>query len=177
MKACLLAALLLLPVSASAQDEAPEKPAVAATSADTNADGKVDGEESKALAEADAKASDVVEDVGGLAKAIGDYKDNKANKGTMMALALLLAMIFKMLLSLVKVLAKNTKVFAGKKGKAWLKYSTMALGALVGVCANLAFGVGWLDALILAGSGPLSMVVHEYSSLLPVAGKHSAPDA
>ena len=96
-----------------------------------------------------------------------------------LAIAALLAAIFKGLLSLVKVLAKNTGWFDSSKGKAALKYSTLGLGALAAAGAGIAMALGadlaWWDVLIIGLSGPGSMVVHELASLLPGVGKHASP--
>jgi hypothetical protein len=173
-KILLVVACLMLPASTLAQDT-PIPPAMG--DVDANADGKIDKDETKALVDKEASVADTVSDVGDVADAVGGLK-GKSGKGLAMAIALLLATIFKMLLSFVKILSKNTGWFDGARGKAALKYTTLALGALAalgaGVAASMGAGLDWLDIAIIAGSGPGSMVVHELSSLLPGVGKHAS---
>jgi hypothetical protein len=81
----------------------------------------------------------------------------------LMVIASFLAALIKLLLSLVKVLAKNVSWFAGKEGKRIVKYSTLGLGALTGLVANLGFGLPLVESLLIALSGPLSVAIHEYT--------------
>jgi hypothetical protein len=144
---------------------------------DTNGDGKISAEEAKALLDADAGVGDVVS---GVSDTIEAAKDLKGKTGTDLALGIsaLLAVIFKMLLSLMKIVSKNTGWFEGARGKAALKYSTLALGGLAAIGAGIAMALGaglaWWDVVIIALSGPGAMIVHEVSSLLPGVGKHAS---
>lgn len=158
--------LLAMPSTVGAQEQ-PESPAIT-SSLDQNNDGKVDKDEVADAIQSDARAGDVVEDVKDVVGEAGslknDLKDAKGNRtAMMMVIAGFLAALFKLLLSLVKVLAKNVPWFSGKEGKRIIKYSTLGLGALAGLCANLAFGVPMLESLLIFLSGPLSVAIHEYT--------------
>jgi len=165
----LIAGLLLVPMVAPAQEPAP-KPEPAATapaadapkpdsSLDTNNDGKVDADEVKAATDADAEISDVIKDATGVYEAVKDKKS--LPKGTFWAV--MLGAVFKLLLSLVKVLGKNVAWFKTKDGKRVVKYSTIGLGAAAALTANLAFGMHWMDAVQILLSGPLAVAIHEYT--------------
>jgi hypothetical protein len=78
--------------------------------------------------------------------------------------SLLLAAVFKLLLSLLKVLAKSLAWFKSQDGKRILKYSTIGLGSAAALVANLSFGLSWVDALTILLSGPLAVAIHEYTS-------------
>lgn len=191
MKKLFLIVLLLAPMPALSQ-EAPVEPAApeAATEAakpapvnvdisafDTNGDGKIDSTEAAALLTADPSVTDVTSDVGALVEAAKSIK-GKSGTELAIAIALLLAVIFKLLLSLIKVASKNTDWFKSPRGKAALKYTTLGLGALAaigaGIAASVGAGIGWVEVVIIGLSGPGAMVVHEISSLLPGVGKHAS---
>lgn len=79
------------------------------------------------------------------------------------ALMLLLAMLFKVLLSGVKALGALS-IWPERKA-AIIRFTTLILGVIVYSVANLLGGVPWWEALALSLSGPFSMIVHEYSRL------------
>ena len=162
-RAILLGAVLLFPMSVQSQDP-PKAPSTSVTSdLDTNKDGKVDAKETAAATTADADVGDVIKDgaeVVAAAKEIAD-KDESMPVGTM--ILVLLGAIFKLLLSLIKVLGKNIGWFKTKDGKRVVKYSTIGLGAVAALLANLAFGMHWIEAAQLILSGPLAIAIHEYT--------------
>lgn len=179
LKVALIAVALILPTSSSAQEVDTPKP-TPLSEIDTDGDGKVSAEEAKAFKDADADAGDVAKDVVAIVDA---SKDLKGKSGTELWLGIsgLLAVIFKGLLSLLKVVSKSTGWFDGSRGKAALKYSTLGLGFLAAGGAGIAMAAGvnmaWYDVLIVGLSGPGSMIVHEFMSLAPGVGKHaSVPD-
>lgn len=166
------------PPATPAPAATPATPATPDISAfDANGDGKIDAEEAKALLDSDPTAADGVKDVLGVVEAARDLK-GKSGTELAIGIAMLLAIIFKLLLSLVKVLSKNTEWFKSSRGKAALKYSTLGLGALAaigaGIAAGVGAGLGWVEVVIIGLSGPGAMVVHEVSSLLPGVGKHAS---
>jgi hypothetical protein len=180
MRKHLIALLLLVGGFAFVQPSYAQKQpasAVSVSDIDTNKDGKIDAKEAKALLDKDAGVGDVVSGVSDTIEAAQGLKGMKG-KELALGIAMLLAVLFKMLLSLVKVMSKNTGWFAGARGKAALKYCTLALGALAAVGAGIAMGLGvgldWIDVVIVALSGPGAMVVHELASLLPGVGKHAS---
>jgi len=142
------------------------KPAVVApkptSSLDLNGDGKVDATEIAAATNSDATPSDIIKDGAEVVGAAKGMKDSGLPKGV--AIAVLLGVIFKLLLSLMKILGKNLAWFKTQDGKRVIKYSTLGLGALAGLMANLAFGMGWIDAITVLLSGPLAVAIHEYTS-------------
>lgn len=79
------------------------------------------------------------------------------------ALMLLLATLFKVLLSGVKGLGALS-IWPDRKA-AIIRFTTLILGVVVYSVANLLGGVPWWEALALSLSGPCSMIVHEYSRL------------
>ena len=141
---------------------APVAPAKPASSLDTNKDGKVDKTETAAATNADATVSDVIKNGTDVVSAAKDLKNPALPKA--LAIAVLLGAAFKLLLSLIKVLGKNIKWFTTQAGKRTIKYSTLGLGALAALTANLALGTGWIDALTILFSGPLAVAIHEYTS-------------
>jgi hypothetical protein len=172
-RALLFGALLALPLSALGQGEpAPEpkpEPAVAAPAAtsdlDTNKDGKVDAKETAAATEADAGVADVIADGAEVVKAAKDLADREEGSempiGTM--ILVLLAAVFKLLLSGIKLVGKNVAWFKTKDGKRVMKYSTLGLGAAAALCANLFFGMHWIEAMQILLSGPIAVGIHEYT--------------
>lgn len=142
-----------------AQDSEPA--ATSAGSMDTNKDGKVDADETAAAIDKEADVGDVVADVGevvGAAKGLGSSKDGKAT-----LIMILLGAIFKLLLSGIKLIKGKTNWFRAKKAKRIVKYTTLGLGALAGLMANLIFGMSWIEAGIIVLSGPISVAIHEYT--------------
>ncbi len=85
--------------------------------------------------------------------------------GKMIAFAATFAVALKLLVS---TLSAWKGFFRSDKAKAWLKVSLVVGGFLVFVATNLGFGIPWWQALILAGGGPGSILVHELGKLIPV---------
>jgi hypothetical protein len=186
MKSLILIAMFLLAPLPALTQPAPEKPAAtdAAKPAvpdisafDTNGDGKIDATEAASMVHKDPSVTDVMSDVGGVVEAAKSIK-GKSGVELALAISMLLAIVFKLMLSLVKVASKNTDWFKSSRGKAALKYSTLGLGALAalgaGVASAVGSGMGWVEVVIIGLAGPGAMVVHEISSLLPGVGKHAS---
>lgn len=106
--------------------------------------------------DADPTISVVVTEV---SKVISDARDLRTGK--FLAIATFLAALFKLLLSLLKL---SSDFF---KSKVVPKVIALVLGLATYLFANLAMGVGWVDALILAGAGPGAIFLHELSKLIP----------
>lgn len=132
-------------------------------SMDTNDDGKVDAEEIAAATEAEAGVVEVIEDGTALVETIDTVVEHKDTLCVGMIVLLVLGALFKLLLSLIKVLGRNVEWFKTKDGKRVIKYSTLGLGAAAGLVANLAFGMHWAQALEIMLSGPLAVAIHEYT--------------
>lgn len=115
-----------------------------------------------ATADTDPTPAEVIKEIAALVEASKGLK-NKSLPG-ILAVTVFLGALFKLLLSLLKVLGKNFVWFKTQDGKRVIKYSTLALGAAAGLCANLGFGMNWIEALILMLSGPISVAIHEYTS-------------
>lgn len=175
MRPVILSLVLLVPVLSLADPTpapAPATPAAApavvapapkpASSLDTNKDGKVDSTELANATNADATVTDVIKDGTAVVDAAKGLKDPSMPKGV--AIAVLLGTLFKLLLSLLKVVAKNVAWFKSQDGKRVLKYSTLGLGALAALMANWAFGMSWMDSLVILLSGPIAVAIHEYTS-------------
>ena len=141
LTAIFLASLLALPATmASAQDGGTEV-SIVVPNPDLDAD--------PTIGEVVTEVSDV----------ITEAKDLKTGK--FLAIAAFLAALFKLLLSLLKL---SSDFF---KSKVVPKVIALVLGLATYLCANLAMGVGWVDALILAGAGPGAIFIHELSKLIP----------
>jgi hypothetical protein len=136
------------------------------SSLDTNKDGKVDAAETTAAVSADAAPTDVIADGAGVISAIKGLKNRGQADSPPVGLlvAVLLGAVFKLLLSLIKVLGKNLAWFKTQDGKRVVKYSTIGLGSAAALLANLAFGLNWVEALTILLSGPLAVAIHEYTS-------------
>ncbi len=194
MKRLLFIAALLLPITSFAQEPAPAPateeaaaPADAAPAAepektgkpesdsmDTNEDGKVDEAETAAATEKDADVTDAIKEgaeVVEAAKELANKDESDMPTGTL--ILVLLGAIFKFLLSTMKLLGKNVPWFKTKDGKRVVKYSTLALGAVSALVANLAFGMHWIEAMQLLLSGPIAIGIHEYTK----DSKDSPPEA
>lgn len=85
--------------------------------------------------------------------------------GRMIAFAAMSAVVLKLVIS---TLTSWKGYFKGDLAKAWLKVALVVFGFLVFVATNLGFGIPWWQALILAGGGPGSILVHEIGKLVPV---------
>lgn len=170
MRLILVGALLALPMSVQADPEpaapaATEAPAPAnpAAALDTNKDGKVDAKEVAAATEAEADMGDVVADGSEAVSEITKVVKNKDSMPTGTIILIILGVVFKLLLSTIKVLGRNIAWFKTKDGKRVVKYSTLGLGAAAGLVANLAFGMHWIEAVQIILSGPLAVAIHEYT--------------
>jgi len=163
LRLILIGALLSLPVAAWADPE-PATPPASATALDTNNDGKVDANEMAAAATSDADAGDVVSDGADAAAVISKLVKEKDTMPTGTIILIILGVVFKLLLSTIKLLGKNIAWFKTKDGKRVVKYSTLGLGAAAGLVANLAFGMSWIEAVQIVLSGPLAVAIHEYTS-------------
>lgn len=167
IRSLLIAASLILSLTAQAETT-PATPAVApapvvpSSSLDTNKDGKVDAAETAAATNAEATTGEAVSGVAEVAEAAKALKDPTMPKG--LAIAVLLGAIFKLLLSSLKMVSKFAPWFKSPDGRRVLKYSTLGLGGAAALTANLAFGMGWMDALTIVLSGPLAVAIHEYTS-------------
>lgn len=159
MKTFLMVLLVGLASPALAQE--PDIPAgPSGIGIDLNGDGKVDANEVLVVYGSDVDAGNLTQDLHHLVNAVQDMKDDSTAK--VAGVAALLAVVFKLLLSLLKLIAK-TEFFSTRKGKRIVKYSTLGLGALAGLAANLSFGVSWIEALMIFASGPLAVAFHEYT--------------
>lgn len=132
-------------------------------SMDTNNDGKVDAEEIAAATEAEASVVDVISDGTDLVDTVTEVAERKDELSGGIIVLLVLGGLFKLLLSLIKVLGRNVVWFRTRDGKRVIKYSTLGLGAAAGLVANLAFGLHWAEALEIMLSGPLAVAIHEYT--------------
>lgn len=106
---------------------------------------------------------------------VEEAKDTEQEAMGAIALAGATAVILKILLS---VITAWKSYFKSDKGKAWLKIVTLAIGFLLFIVTNLGFGMTWWQSLILAGGGPGSILVNEFTKMLPVVlGKRKYDDA
>lgn len=146
---------------ADAKEEALAKPA----------DDKVEGDGKTTL-------KDVAEDTTDVVKAVADYRDAKSDSSDKTQIRLLLmamlAAIFKLMLSGIKM---TSPFWKGRKGKTVLKLCTLGLGVAVFLTSALAAGEGWWDAFILGLSGPIAVAGHEYTKLIPALFKKKDADA
>lgn len=157
LRLILLGATLAFPMSVYAQVAEP----TVKDSMDKNRDGKIDAWEMVEASKGKASADDVVAYGTEVAKAAKDLHGSKTKSVTLWAV--LLGAIFKLLLSLVKVVGKNFARFDSKESKRAIKYSTLALGAMAALCANFGFGLPWPNAIEFLLSGPLAVAIHEYT--------------
>jgi hypothetical protein len=171
MKTRLAAVLILLMAGLWVAPSFAQDPVAPAGTMDTNKDGKVDKDETAAEVNKDVGVNDVVKDVTGVVDAAKDLKGEKEGKAAL--IMLLLGAIFKLLLSAVKVVKKETNWFHAKKAKRIVKYSTIGLGAAAALMSNLAFGMSWIEAGIILLSGPMAVAIHEYTK----DSKDGDPDA
>jgi hypothetical protein len=117
------------------------------------------------LVDGEADVSVLPEQARDIARAIDDVRVKRTNR--LMLWAALLAAIFKLLLSGVKITGGMPDFWKGERGKAALRLTTLGFGGLVYLASTLAMGMSWWEALLLAMSGPASMIIHEYSRLIP----------
>jgi len=105
------------------------------------------------------------------AKALDKKRSDDTAK--MVAFAATLAILLKTLLSALK---GWKDYFKTDKGKAWLKIISVVVGFAAFILTNIGFGIPWWQALIVAGGGPGSILVHELMKLVPVIrGKKPSP--
>lgn len=190
MKRALFAAVLLFtPFIADAQEPATppiEAPAAAETpKADEAKPDKVEpamtGDQANELVDKDVETTDALNDAAEIVKASKDLANAEdGNVDIKVLITLLLAAIFKFLLSAIKLSGrfsdKLKEFWASDKGKLVLRLSTLVLGAAVMLTANIAAGVPWLEALFMGlGAGPGSLAIHESVKIIPMFAKKSAP--
>ena len=172
---CLMAmpfAALAEPTPAATEAVAPSAPA-ATSKLDTNNDGKVDAAETAAATNADADVGDLIADGADTVSTIKNVVDKKDTMPVGTMILVILGVVFKLLLSLMKVLGRNIAWFKSKDGKRVVKYSTLGLGAAAALVANLAFGMNWIEAAQLLLAGPIAVAIHEYTK----DSKDAAPEA
>lgn len=98
-------------------------------------------------------------------EAITAFANARAAERTAMLAAImaLLATLFKLLLSGVKLVGGMT--FLTQRQKSVIRLTTIGLGIGVYLTSSLVAGMPWWEALFLSLSGPGAMAVHEYSRL------------
>jgi hypothetical protein len=107
------------------------------------------------------------------AEAAAKEQQKEGRTQKMIAGAAILAVLLKTLLSGVK---SWTGYFTTDKQKAALKLITVGVGLLAFIVTNIGYGIPWWQALILAGGGPASVAVHEFTAMVPVLnGKAKLP--
>ena len=98
--------------------------------------------------------------------AVQDVEKKTSDKSArIIAFAAALAIGLKLLIG---VLISWKGFFQTDKSKAWLKVGLVSSGFLVFISTNVGFGIPWWQAVILAGGGPGSILVHELSKVIPV---------
>jgi len=110
--------------------------------------------------------NDVVTDAKGVVEAFVALKAAKSagdKAAAKLGLMLLLAAIFKVLLSCVKFTGEFWK---GVKGKLALRLSTLVLGIAVALLAHFGAGEDWMSAVMLGISGPLAISFHELFDII-----------
>ncbi len=85
--------------------------------------------------------------------------------GSVVLWAAVLAAVFKVVLSAIKMTTTWAGWWSGAKAKTALRTITLALGFGTFLVANIAAGMSWWESLIIGLAGPGSIVVHEYSKL------------
>lgn len=160
-------ALLLLCTPAYGQELPPDPaPAVAEDVADPVADAKAEYTE---LVDGDVKVKDVITNGTEVYDAVQALRKEKEETGkiNMVLILLMLAAIFKALLSVAKVVGKlvGEEFWKNRKGKTIMRLICIGLGLATMVTAKLAAGVGWGDAILLFLSGPGALAAHEVTGL------------
>lgn len=141
-----LGSVMLLPCSIMAEDDKPLTPT----------------EEVKRLVEGEISYDQVSNETKAVLEAVTALRAAD-RAGKLAALGLLLAALFKLLLSAVK--ATGALSIWKDRQAAVIRFTTLLLGVAVYSVSNLIAGVPWWEALALSLSGPGSMIVHEYSRL------------
>lgn len=166
----ILAAGVLLCVPAFGQ-EPPAEPADSATTEEVVKPDPVEDakKEYVELVDGDVKVKDVIADGTEVYEAIQALRDEKKQTGTVTfaMIMLLLAAIFKALLSVAKIIGKlvGVEFWKTRKGKTIMRLICIGLGLATMATAKLAAGVGWGDAILLFFSGPGALAVHELTGL------------
>lgn len=94
-----------------------------------------------------------------------DEKKTEERMAGMIALAASVAIGLKLLISM---LTAWKGYFRSDRSKAFLKLCLVGVGFLAFVATNLGFGIPWWQALVLAGGGPGSILIHELGKMVPV---------
>lgn len=98
---------------------------------------------------------------------------HKAQSAKLMAIAAVIAVGLKILMSLLKTWVG---FFKTDQGKAAIKAILVVAGFAAFVLTNIGMGIPWWQALIIAGGPPGAIVVHELMDLVPVIfGKKKLP--
>jgi hypothetical protein len=114
---------------------------------------------------------EVVADAGEVASAVAAYRAARASGDSAVAAAallVLLTVVFKFLLSAVKL---SGPMWKGRKGKSIMRLITITLGVASFFVAMFGGGMGWFEAFMVGLSGPLAVALHEYSILIPAIAK------
>jgi len=182
--AALLPAILFLSLPTFAQPIPPTAPVVSAQPATPAPDAsvapavpvvvpdviKIEGDK--------VTVNDIITNAGEVATALKALKDAKTagdKTAIRLGLMLLLAAIFKVLLSLLKFTSEWWKT---PKAKTALRLSTLVLGVLVFFTAKMGLGESWMNAAMLAVSGPLAIAFHElYDIVVQLSQKKPAAPA
>lgn len=116
-------------------------------------------EEFTELVDGDVKIHDVVSDVTEVYEAVKAYRAEQDAKAKLALLLLLLAIVFKTIISAAKLIANE--FLSSTTGKNVIRVGTLFLGLAVLVLGRSAAGMHWIDAFFLSLSGPGAIVVHE----------------
>jgi hypothetical protein len=118
---------------------------------------------------------DLVTNATEVAAALKAYKGAQPDKtAARLGLMLLLAAVFKLLLSGLKF---TSEFWKGDKGKLVLRLSTIVLGVGVLLASRLGAGDTWMNAMLLAVSGPLAISFHELFDIVMQLMKKKTPVA
>lgn len=159
-KRILIPLMMFIAISAYAQDPAVPVAAVAAQPAVASVPDVVKVEGDKIT------VNDIVTDAKGVADAFKSLKDTKKagdKTAIRLGIMLLLAAIFKVLLSCVKL---TSEFWKGVKGKLALRLSTLVLGIAVALLSHFGAGEDWMSAMLLGISGPLAISFHELFDII-----------
>lgn len=85
--------------------------------------------------------------------------------GSTVLWAAVLAAVFKVLISGLRMTGTWEGWWRGKDAKTALRIITVTLGLGTFLMSHLAMGKSWFEALVLGLAGPGAMVIHEYSKL------------
>ena len=177
MKSLIFVLTFVLAIPVLAQDPVPAVASAPAAATETVATPAAPVEEPiKITVDGDkVTIQDVVIGAGEVAKAVADYKaaKGKSDKASLsLMLMALLAAIFKLVLSAVRLTGSFWKT---PRGKTITRLITLALGVGVFLTSSMAGGMGWMEAIVAGMSGPLALAFHEYTYLIPsLAAKKEA---